>query len=134
MKHLLLGGTLFSCVALLTGAEGGTEPTDTYPKNPNIDALNYAFRVTLSDTTDEIVGEATVDIRFLAAGLTRVRLDLINQGSDGRGMAVSEVTSSDGPVTFTHENDELLISLPEGTRANQRSQYTVSYRASPLQG
>ena len=134
MKHLLLGGTLFFCVALLTGAGGGNEPTDTYPKNPNIDALNYAFRVTLSDTTDEIVGEATVDIRFLAAGLTRVRLDLINQGSDGRGMAVSEVTSSDGPVTFTHENDELFISLPEGTRANQRSQYTVSYRGIPVTG
>ncbi len=128
MKHLILGLALFMSLG------AGPEPTDTYPKNPNIDALNYAFRLTLSDTTDEIVGEATVDIRFLAAGLTRVRLNLINRGSDGRGMAVSEVTSSDGEVTFTHENDELFITLPEATRANQRSQYTVRYRGAPAGG
>ncbi len=128
MKHILLG------LALLTGVGGGLESTDTYPKNPNIDALNYAFRITLSDATDEIVAEATVDIRFLADGITRVRLDLINRGTDGRGMAVSGVTSSDGPVTFTHENDELFITLPEATRANQRSQYTVRYRGIPASG
>ena len=128
MKHLLLG------LALLTGAGAEVESTDTYPKNPNIDALNYAFRLTLSDSTDEIVGEATVDIRFLADGITRVRLDLINQGSDGRGMTVSEVTSGDGPVTFTHQNDELFITLPAPTRANQRSQYTVRYRGIPPRG
>ena len=85
MKHLLLG------LALLLGAGGRPEAADTYPKNPDIDVLNYAFALTLSDATDEIVGEATVDIRFLVDGITRVRLDLINQGSDGRGMAVTEV-------------------------------------------
>ena len=63
MKHVLL------VLALLTTSGAGPGPTDTYPKNPNIDALNYAFRLTLSDATDEIVGEATIDIRFLAAGL-----------------------------------------------------------------
>ena len=128
MRHLLLG------LALLVGAGGGPEAADTYPKNPDIDVLNYAFRLTLSDATDEIMGEATADIRFLANGITRVRLDLINQGSDGRGMAVSEVTSSDGAVTFSHRNDELFISLSEPTRVNQRSQYTVRYRGVPATG
>ena len=133
MKHVFL------VLALLTTSGAGTGPTgtipaDTYPKNPNIDALNYAFRLTLSDATDEVMGEATIDIRFLAAGLTRVRLDLINQGTDGRGMEVSEVMSSDGDVTFTHENDVLFITLPEATRANQRSQYTVRYRGIPAAG
>ena len=128
MKHLLLG------LALLTGAGAGVESTDTYPKNPNIDTLHYAFRLTLSDATDEIVGEATADIRFLADGITRVRLDLINQGSAGRGMTVSDVTSSDGPVTFTHQNDELFSTPPAPTQANQRSQYTVRYRGIPATG
>ena len=128
MKHLLLG------LALLIGAGRGPEAADTYPKNPDIDVLNYAFRLTLSDATDEIMGEATADIRFLANGISRVRLDLINQGSDGRGMAVSEVTSSDGAVTFSHRNDELFISLSEPTRENQRSQYTVRYRGIPATG
>ena len=116
------------------GRRRWAESTDTYPKNPNIDALNYAFRLTLSDTTDEIVGEATIDIRFLADGITRVRLDLIDQGADGRGMAVSGVTSGDRPVTFTHTNDELFITLPQATRANQRSQYTIRYRGIPASG
>jgi aminopeptidase N len=128
MKHVLL------VLALLTTSGAGTGPTDTYPKNPNIDALNYAFRLTLSDSTDEIMGEATIDIRFLAPGLTRVRLDLVNQGGNGQGMAVSGVTSSDGDVTFTHEDDVLFITLPEATRANQRSQYTVRYGGIPAAG
>ena len=128
MKHLLLG------LALLLGAGGRPEAADTYPKNPDIDVLNYAFALTLSDATDEIVGEATVDIRFLVDGITRVRLDLINQGSDGRGMAVTEVTSSDGAVTFSHQNDVLFISLSGPTRANQRSQYRVRYRGIPATG
>ena len=134
MKHLFLGLVLLVALAPLIGAGGGPEPADTYPKNPDIDVLNYAFALTLSDTTDEIVGEATVDIRFLADGITRVRLDLINQGSDGRGMAVSEVTSSDGAVTFSHRNDELFITLSGPTRANQRSRYTVRYRGIPATG
>ena len=128
MKHLLLG------LALLVGTGGGPKAADTYPKNPDIDVLNYAFGLTLSDATDEIVGEATVDIRFLSDGLTRVRLDLINRGSDGRGMAVSEVTSSDGAVTFSHRSDELFISLAEPTRANQRTQFTIRYRGIPATG
>ncbi|SVB36516.1 uncharacterized protein METZ01_LOCUS189370, partial [marine metagenome] len=77
MKHVLLG------LAVLL--RGGLQPTDIYPKNPNIDALNYTFRIELSDTTDEILGQATVDIRFRANGITRVRLDLINERSGGRG-------------------------------------------------
>ncbi len=32
---------------------------DTYPRQPGIDAINYTFRLTLRDDTDEIAGEAT---------------------------------------------------------------------------
>ena len=77
-----------------------------------------AFRFAL------ILGEATINVRFLADGITRLRLDLIGQGSDGRGMAVSEVVSGDDPVTFRHRDGELFIELPAPSRANQRSQYT----------
>ena len=37
---------------------------DLYPKNPNIDVINYIFKLDLSDSTDEIVGEATIDEVF----------------------------------------------------------------------
>lgn len=128
MTHALLGLVLLAGPAV----EGSTP--DTYPKNHAIDVLNYTFRLTLSDETDEIVGEASVDVRFLAEGVTRVRLDLIDPDGDGRGMRVSEVVSSDGPVTFTHQDEELLITLPTPSRANQRSLYTIRYRGTPATG
>jgi aminopeptidase N len=128
MKHLLMG------LILLAGPGVESRTPDAYPKNFAVDALHYTFQLTLSDETDEIVGEARVDIRFLADGVTRVRLDLIDQGADGRGMLVSEVTSSDGPVTFTHRAGELLFTLPAPSRASQRSQYRVRYRGIPNTG
>ena len=35
---------------------------DNYPRQPGIDAQHYIFRVTLSDDTDEVAGEATADL------------------------------------------------------------------------
>ena len=128
MKHLLIG------LAFLTGAGGEPHPADTYPKNLQIDALHYSFRITLADDTDEIVGEAGIDIRFLAEGVSRVRLDLIGRGGDGRGMFVSEITSSDGPVTFTHQDGELFIALSAPSRKDQRTLFTVHYRGIPATG
>ena len=55
MNLLLLAALAF------TGA-ADSPPVDTYPKNYGIDALNYAFRLDLSDNTDEIRGEATIDL------------------------------------------------------------------------
>lgn len=55
-----------------------TTPADTYPKNPNVDALNYACMIELSDTTDLIVGELALEVRFVGAGVRAERLDLIS--------------------------------------------------------
>jgi aminopeptidase N len=126
MKLFLLG-----LVLLGTSGPGSV---DTYPKNHGIDALNYTFRLALGDDSDEIVGEASIDLRFVLAGVSRVRLDLIDPGPDGRGMTVSGVESSDGPVTFTHDNGELFITLAEPSRAGQRSVFTVRYRGVPATG
>ena len=128
MKHLLVG------LAFLTGVGGEPDPADPYPKNLEIDALHYSFRITLADDTDEIVGEAGIDIRFLAEGVSRVRLDLIDRRGDGRGMLVNEITSSDGPVTFTHQDGELFITLSAPSRKDQRTLFTVRYRGTPATG
>ncbi len=67
--------------------------SDSYPKNPNIDAVNYRFNIKVSDTTDEISCVETIDIRYLAAGETLLRLDLIkaSEKKENRGMVVSKV-------------------------------------------
>ena len=126
----LLAGSLF--VTMLVS--GVVEVPDTYPKNPDIDAINYTFKLSLSDGIDEIVGEATVDLRFLVDGISEIRLDLINQGEDGRGMAVTGVTAGGESIPFRHEGNELLIRLPIPSRANQSSQYTIRYRGVPATG
>ena len=107
---------------------------DTYPKNPAIDALNYAFALTLSDDTDRIVGEATIDLRFLEAGIEGVRLDLIETRSDGTGMRVEAVTGADGPLAFEHRDDALHISLARPTEAGERRRLTVAYEGVPATG
>lgn len=109
--------------------------TDPYPKNPNIDALNYRFEFQLSDETDEIQGKTTVDIRFVAEGVKTLRLDLIkNADASGKGMTVTEVLLNGKAVRYGHENDALIISLPERSVKNQRSQFTITYHGIPATG
>jgi aminopeptidase N len=106
---------------------------DTYPRQPGIDALHYAFRLTLSDETDEIVGEATMDLRFIKDGLTEFTLDLTSV-VDGKGMLVSEVTSGGAAVKYTHQADRLRLTLASPAKAGERRQFIVRYRGIPKSG
>ncbi len=109
---------------------------DTYPKNPKIDALNYIFRLDLSDTSDEILCEETLDVRFLADGIRQLRLDLINASGalEGKGMRVSSVTLDGKTLVFKHENDVLIVALPAPSTRNQRSMFTIVYKGIPANG
>lgn len=110
--------------------------SDPYPKNSNIDALNYRFNIKVSDTTDEINCEETIDIRYLTAGETSFRLDLIKASEklENKGMVVSKVISEGKTLAFTHENDVLTIELPAPAIKNQRSSYIVNYKGIPATG
>lgn len=111
-------------------------PADTYPKDPSVDAINYAFQVELSDTTDAIAGTLTFDVRFLATTVRTLRLDLVNADarSDGKGMRVSAVTWDGAAVPFTHANDALVIPLPSAPAAQQRARVVVRYAGTPATG
>ncbi|MCH8954150.1 M1 family metallopeptidase [candidate division KSB1 bacterium] len=110
--------------------------TDNYPKNPKIDALNYIFKLELSDDTDEILCETTIEVRFLDEGIQELRLDLIKTSSElkGKGMGVSRVTSDGNSLSFRHENDALYITLAAPSTAGQRSKYRVVYKGIPASG
>lgn len=110
--------------------------SDNYPKNPNIDAINYTFRIKVSDTSDEIRCEETIDIRYLAAGVTSLRLDLIKASEklEYKGMIVSKVVSEGKTLKYTHENDALTIQLPAPATLNQHVSYTVIYKGTPATG
>jgi len=110
--------------------------SDKYPKNPNIDVIHYTFNIALSDTTDEIACEETIEVRYLAAGVTTLRLDLIKASEklENKGMVVNQVLSEGKILAYTHENDALTISLPKPATLNQRSSYTVTYKGVPASG
>lgn len=99
---------------------------DNYPRQPGIDAQHYTFRVALSDASDEVTGEATVDLRFVQAGITQVFLDLTS-ASAGKGMTVTEVTSQGAALAFQHLTDRLAIRLASAPALGERRQFTVKY-------
>ena len=109
---------------------------DTYPKNPKIDILHYAFRILLSDDTDEIQVEATIDVRYVGEGVGTLRLDLVkaSKALSNKGMKVSQVTSAGKVLSYNHDNDALLITLPAPSTAQQRSTYTIIYSGMPATG
>ncbi len=110
--------------------------TDPYPKNPDIDAINYRFEFEFSDETDEIQGKTTMDVRFLRDSIEQLRLDLINKidAPGSKGMTVLSVESAGKTVTFQHEADVLLISLPYPSKKDQRLQFTITYQGTPATG
>ena len=109
---------------------------DTYPKNPGIDALNYAFRIELTDSSDALRGEMRMDLRFVSTDVRAVRLDLANASAarEGKGMKVSAVLLNGAVVPYTHENDELRIPLATPPVVQQRAMVTVRYAGTPATG
>lgn len=103
---------------------------DTYPRQPGIDAIHYVFRLTLSDASDEIVGEATAEIRFVKDGVSQFALDLASV-SEGRGMTVTGVTAGGAAVPYKHEASKLTITLAPPPKAGDRRQFTVQYHGIP---
>ena len=130
-KHIII-----SLLLLTIGNQKVLSFTDPYPKNPKIDAINYTFELKLSDDTDEILGKATIDVRFLADGIETLRLDLIKKSIDlgSKGMSVTAVESGGEPMVYNHENDALQITLPSPSLENQRSQFVISYQGVPVTG
>jgi aminopeptidase N len=106
---------------------------DTYPRQPGIDAWHYVFRLTLSDTSPEIQGEATVDLRIAKDGTPDAVLDLASS-SGGKGMTVTGVTSNGHAVPFVHEHDRLTLPLPSSLHAGDHVRFTVAYHGAPANG
>ena len=96
---------------------------DNYPRQAAIDVEHYAFRLELSDLTDEIQGEARVDIR--SAGARELVLDFASV------MSVDGVTSGPTGLAFIHQANRLRIALPPG---GERRSVTIRYHGKPAAG
>jgi aminopeptidase N len=135
--HLRMGSCRLILILLWLAAAATTLSADTYPRQP-IDLEHYRFAIVLTDTTDRIVGEATIRLRLLTTGMTTVTLDLAGMTSDraGKGMTVQDVTTAAGhPLRFTHRADRLAIVLDApSSRDGQVIEFVVRYSGIPADG
>lgn len=109
---------------------------DNYPKDNRIDIINYAFHITLSDSTDEIFSKAFIDVKYVEAGVATLRLDLVKAAAllANKGMIVTSVKSGEKDLFFKHENNTLYITLPASSQKNQQSKYIITYHGIPASG
>ena len=105
---------------------------DPYPKNPNIDILNYSFELHLNDTTDIIYGTANINLH-IEPSENNVRLDLISANNDGNGMVVHSVLFNGNKVPYTHKKNELNIST-DGLKYSIYDVITIKYSGIPISG
>ncbi len=124
---------VIACAVLAAGALAGA---DTYPRNADIDVQHYAFSLTLIDASDEIAGEAAIDVRFTRAGVAEFSLDLIGRapGHAQTGMTIASVRDGAVAVPFEHAGDRLRIRLAAPPSAGERRRITVAYRGTPADG
>jgi aminopeptidase N len=105
---------------------------DTYPRQPGIDVIHSVFRLTVNDTSDQIVGETTVTFRVVQR-VPELALDLTSAAGD-KGMTVEAVKVEGQPAAFKHAADRLHIPIPATAVAGQELHATITYRGVPREG
>ncbi len=109
---------------------------DNYPRNYNIDVQHYRFELKVSDSSDEIIGTTTIDIKFKKDGIMEFRLDLVNKSvaKNGKGMEVESAYCNGLKTAFKHENDALFIYLNQASEKDQIFSFIIKYRGIPAGG
>lgn len=132
MTNLIPKSVGFICLSFLCHVS----PADIYPKNFNIDIIHYAFSFTLSDDIDEIKGQAIVEIAFKKVGIDQIRLDFINKSDalNGKGMTIESLLVDDKKVSYTHEDDVVIIQLGRSSKLNENVKVAIVYSGIPATG
>lgn len=112
---LFLGGTLFS-------------------QNPSLDVEHYRFMLSLSDSTDQIQGEA--QITFTSKVKTdQVYFDLVSpKEKETKGMMVLSVTQKGKNLSFTQKSDRVYLYFQKELPADQKETVVIKYQGIPADG
>ena len=105
---------------------------DPYPKNPNIDILNYSFELNLNDSSDIIYGTANIKLST-RPNEDNVRLDLISKNKEGRGMSVESILFNGKEIPYTHVDNVINIDT-RGIVYSISDMITVKYEGIPVTG
>lgn len=152
---------------LMAGASLAIAPpamADRYPLQHGLQVRDYAFDIALSEESDDIRVNETVEVSFLADGLKAIDLDLCNvvaasakpdplepceaterQNTDlgpgsgpvpgvGRGMTMISATAGGTPLRFTHIGNRLHLTLPQPSRKGGRLAIDLAYHGVPAAG
>jgi aminopeptidase N len=123
-----VGITVFLCLAAAAALRA-----DTYLRQPDIDAIHYAFTLELTDTSPDITGSAAVELRFMKAGVTTFELDLTSP-ANGKGMTVTGVTATGTAVTFSHSANRLRIVMATPAVMQEHRTFVIAYHGAPANG
>jgi aminopeptidase N len=100
-----------------------------------VDVQHYVFRLTLTDASDRIAGEADVTVQFSGEAARELRLDLVGTGQNAKtGMTVSGVRRNGQPVPFTHAGDVLRIPPAAGPVGGEKQVFKITYAGVPADG
>lgn len=96
-------------------------------RQPAFDVAHYALDLMLSDASNIITGEATINVIIRDAADSTLHLNL-------KGMEVARVTSANRALTFARVPDGLLVTLPRALVNGDTLPLTVAYAGEPLDG
>jgi aminopeptidase N len=97
-----------------------------YPGDLTIDAKYYKLDLTLSYSPNYLKGSVQIDAVPFSQALNSFFLDLSNN------LHVDSVISNNSVLTFTHQNDKLMINLPRVYQPNEKFSVVVFYRGIPV--
>jgi len=120
-------------VSLALALLAGPLLADEYPRARGIDVADYAFELTLSDQSDEVLGAVGLTVAFTADGVDAVTLDLAGRDG-GTGMKVLSAREGKRSLAFEHEGDRLRLPVKPVSRNGERRRYRIEYRGAPRDG
>jgi aminopeptidase N len=106
---------------------------DGYKRNPLLDIINYSFRISVSDTSDTIYGEASISLDFRGE-ISNMEFDLKNLRSDGKGMVIDSVKLSVCRIKWAHSENKLMITSDGSLAAGSTGILKVFYHGIPADG
>lgn len=100
----------------------------------SIDVQHYIFEIQLNDSTDNIEGKTTIQIKFLKP-LDKLTLDFVGlNDSSVTGMVIRKISSENVPLQFKHVNNQLEIQLAKKYWNNEIATVSIEYEGIPADG
>jgi aminopeptidase N len=102
-------------------------------RNESLDIARYIFNITLNDSSDVIMGNATIKLKVIDP-VDSLRFDLRNSLPDGRGMKISEVMVDSVSTRWVHRNDKVVVASPVALVDGTELSVTIVYKGIPADG